>query len=469
LGTEAEKFIDFLAEAGQGFWQVLPVSPTGYGDSPYQSFSSYAGNPYFVDLDRLCAEGLLERHTYAGIDWGHDPERVDYGRLYFSRFRVLRIAAERFLNTENAEYRAFCTENAFWLDDYALFMALKDAHGGAAWENWEVPLKLREDAALHAARERYTADITFYKAVQFFFFCQWRDLKAYANTHGVELIGDLPIYAAPDSADVWANPHLFRLAPELCPLDVAGCPPDAFTPDGQLWGNPVYDWTAHEREGFAWWISRIRQQFIRFDVLRIDHFRGFAGYYAIPYGAETARDGLWREGPGMALFHTVRNALGDRRIIAEDLGFLDDTVRALLRESGYPGMKVLQFAFGGGDGAYLPHNYIPNCVAYTGTHDNTTALGWFENAPEEELRRAHAYLRVHEGESPARAMLAAVWGSVAELAVAPMQDILELDAQARMNTPGTLGGNWQWRIKPGHDLRETAAWLREITALYGRL
>jgi len=470
LGMEAIQFIDFLSGAGQHFWQVLPVSPTGYGDSPYQSFSSYAGNPYFIDLDALCEEGLLQKSDYCGLNWGDNPERVDFGLLYQTRFKVLQKAVSRFLGSDTAGYFAFCEKNAYWLDDYALFMALKDSHGGAPWRQWENPLRSREEVALRSARTEFAEAITFYKTLQFFFFHQWDYIKNYANDKGISIIGDLPIYVAPDSADVWSKPWLFELAPDLSPTSVAGCPPDGFCADGQLWGNPLYNWNEHSREGFSWWISRIRHQFDIYDVLRIDHFRGFDGYYAIPYGAENAKDGAWRQGPGMALFEAVKNALGDKHIIAEDLGYLSSSVRKLLRDSGYPGMKVLHFAFGGGsDNDYLPHNFIQNCVAYTGTHDNTTTAAWFQTASDAERSMARDYLQIHNGENPVKAMLSALWASVADLAIAPMQDILELGAQARMNTPSTLGGNWQWRLSPQSDLAESAVRLRHMTQLYGRL
>lgn len=469
LGAEAKKFIDFLAASGQRYWQVLPVSPTGYGDSPYQSFSSYAGNPYFIDLDILSEWGLLEKSEYCGINWGNDAERADYGLLYENRFKILHKATEQLLMLDDSEFIDFCSNYAFWLDDYALFMAIKDSHDGASWSEWESPLRFREESALNEAREKYSCDIDFYKAIQYLFFRQWKELRSFATEKGISIIGDVPIYVAPDSADVWAAPHLFMLDDNLMPIDVAGCPPDGFSADGQLWGNPLYNWDEIKKDGYSWWIDRINHQFELFDVLRTDHFRGLDEFYSIPFGSENAKLGVWRKGPGMELFVAIKNALGEKEIIAEDLGFLNDSVRKLLRDCGFPGMKVLQFAFDSReDSDYLPHNFVNNCVAYSGTHDNNTIVGWFNSAPEADVEKARDYLRIHESDNVAKAMLCALWGSVADLTIATMQDVLELDVRARMNTPSTLGGNWQWRMKPDTDLTEISSWLKHITELYGR-
>jgi len=469
LGAESKKFIDFLAKSGQSYWQVLPVSPTGYGDSPYQSFSSYAGNPYFIDLDTLNEWGLLERCEYYEINWGNDHEHTDFGLLYENRFKVLRKAAKRLLQAESPEFNDFCSTSAFWLDDYALFMALKESYGGVSWNEWESALRFREECAINEARQRLSSEIDFYKVVQFLFFRQWNAFKGYAAEKGISIIGDIPIYVAPDSADVWSNPCLFMLDENLMPIDVAGCPPDAYTATGQLWGNPLYNWDEIKKDGYSWWISRIKHQFDLYDVLRIDHFRGLDEFYTIPFGSQTAEYGTWRKGPGMDLFYAIKNALGEKQIIAEDLGFLNDSVRKLLRDSGFPGMKVLQFAFDRReDSDYLPHNFPRNCVAYTSTHDNNTIVGWFNSAPTGDVKKAFDYLRIHEDESVAKAILCSLWGSVADLAIAPMQDLLELDESARMNTPSTLGGNWQWRMNPSTDLSDISAWLKHITELYGR-
>ncbi len=469
LGAEARRFIDFLSDSGQSYWQILPVSPTGFGDSPYQSFSSFAGNPYFIDLDMLNESGLLNKSEYCNINWSVDQERVDYGLVFDNRFGVLRNAAARLLDKENGDYNKFCVEEAYWLDDYTLFMALKDSHGGSPCTTWEHELCFREKHALDEAKAKLCSEIELYKAMQFLFFSQWNSLKEYAADRNISIIGDMPIYVAPDSADVWAQPQLFQLDSDMNPIDVAGCPPDGFTEDGQLWGNPLYNWDENKNQDYSWWISRIKRQFEIYDFLRIDHFRGFDEYYAIPFGSENAKYGVWRKGPGMDLFNAVKNALGEKQIIAEDLGFLNASVRRLLSDSGFPGMKVLQFAFDGSeDSDYLPHNYSRNCVAYTGTHDNDTINGWFNTGSAEAVSKAREYLRIHSGEDEARAMLSVLWESVAFLTIAQMQDLLGLGSNGRMNTPSTLGNNWQWRMKPQTDLSEVSAWLKKITALYTR-
>ena len=466
LGASSRNFIDFLASAGQSFWQVLPVSPTGFGDSPYQSFSSYAGNPYFIDLDLLSGEGYLNPDEYRHINWGENSEQVDYGMLYSERFKVLEIAAGRLIEKSCIDFDRFCMENASWLEDYALFMALKDEKSGVAWASWEREYRFRDSAVIAAARTRLAEKLEFYKAVQFFFHKQWLDMKAYANSCGIEIIGDIPIYVSPDSADVWTYPEFFRLDEELQPLDVAGCPPDSFTADGQLWGNPLYNWEALKAHDYDWWVRRIDKQFHLFDLLRIDHFRGLDSFYAIPADAENARRGIWHKGPGMELF----KALGSRRIIAEDLGFLTASVRRLLADSEYPGMKVLQFAFDGTASDYLPHNIIQNCVAYTGTHDNSTLRGWLES-PENvsEVENAKKYLRIRDDDDAVESILTTLLSSVADLTIISMQDLLRLDDSARMNTPGENFGNWQWRMNPGVRLDSIAEWLKDAAMLYGRL
>ena len=470
MGQAAHDFVDFLALAGQKYWQILPICPTSYGDSPYQSFSTFAGNPYFIDLDLLAADGLLQPGEYKTIDWGGTPECVDYGRLYELRYPVLRKACVRLLAERPADYEDFCRENAFWLPDYALFMALKDAHQGAAWSGWEPELVRREPAALERARAAYARDIDFWQAVQYLFFRQWTALKAYANGKGVQIIGDLPIYVAADSVDVWSSPENFQLDGDLTPTEVAGCPPDAFSATGQLWGNPLYDWDAMKRDDYSWWIRRIRHLCRIYDMVRIDHFRGFAGYYAIPYGSRDACNGRWRSGPGMDLFRAIENALGRQNIIAEDLGFLTQDVNDLLNATGYPGMKVLAFAFDSADGGgYLPHDYKRACIAYTGTHDNEPVNGWFETVGPDTAARAVEYLRLTKGEGYHWGMLRGIWASVADLAIVQAQDILGLGHEARMNTPSTLGGNWCWRAKPGAFSLRLAQKLRRVTEVYCRL
>ncbi len=471
MGEEARKFVDFLSAGGQSCWQVLPLGPTGFGDSPYQAFSSFAGNPYLIDLDTLAGEGLLLPEEFRGLDWGSCPERVDYGRLYEARWPVLRRACARLLKQDRAEFAAFCQEQADWLEDYALFMALKDSRGGASWLEWPADLRLRRPEAMAAAREALAAETAFWKGTQYLFFDQWRRLKEYANQRGVAIIGDLPIYVALDSAGVWANPEQFQLDENGLPTEVAGCPPDGFSADGQLWGNPLFHWERMREDGYAWWLRRIAFQFQIYDTLRIDHFRGFDSYYAIPYGETTARNGRWRPGPGSGFFQAVNRALGKRDIIAEDLGFLTPSVRRLLEDSGYPGMKVLEFAFDSRDtgGGYLPHCYTPHCVAYAGTHDNDTIQGWMASAPEKDTALAKAYLRLNKREGYHWGMIRSVWASPAGLAVIQFQDLLGLGSEARINTPSTLGDNWRWRTLPGTYNRALARRLLRETEIYRRL
>ncbi len=469
MGKEARAFADFLAAGGQRYWQLLPLGPTGYGDSPYQSFSTFAGNPYLIDLDSLAEEGLLTEPEYAGEDWGEDPQRVDFGLLYRKRYPVLKKAVRRLLERKEPEYETFLAENAHWLPDYALFMALKDAGGGTPWWQWSEELRSREPHALARIGEELREETDFWRGVQYLFFRQWQKLKEYVNGRGIGLIGDLPIYVALDSADVWAGPELFQLDRELVPTEVAGCPPDAFAVDGQLWGNPLFDWERMEADGYAWWIGRIAHQLRLYDMLRIDHFRGFESYYAIPFGEETARNGRWRPGPGMKLFRAVEAALGQKDIIAEDLGYLTPEVRQMLAESGFPGMKVLQFAFDSREESdYLPHNYDKNCVVYVGTHDNDTALGWLDTVSPEDRRYAMDYLKLTGAEGYHWGLMRGAWASAARLAVVTAQDLLGLGSGARMNTPSTLGGNWQWRAMPGVFTEELAQRLRRETGIYRR-
>lgn len=469
MGQAARDFIRFLKEGGQRYWQVLPIGPTGYGDSPYQSFSSFAGNPYFIDLDDLAADGLLRPEEYQSLDWGQ-PRRVDYAMLLQTRLPVLRIAVRRLLKAPTEDYGQFLLDNASWLEDYALFMALKRAHGGAPWYHWPPEERLSHSGRLAAGRQ-LSEEADFWRGVQYLFFHQWSQLKRLANESGVSIIGDLPIYVAHDSADVWAHPQQFQLDKNLDPVEVAGCPPDAFSEDGQLWGNPLFDWDAMKRDGYIWWLKRISFQFRLFDVLRIDHFRGFDQYYAIPYGASTARQGRWRPGPGLDFFQAVQQALGATPIIAEDLGLLTPSVRQLLRDTGYPGMKVLQFAFDNAaqDSEYLPHRHERNCVVYTGTHDNETVLGWMSSAPAATVAYAKRYLRLNTREGYAWGMMRGAWSSVADLAIMQMQDLLSLGSQGRINTPSTLGENWQWRLLPGQANSRLADRLLQTTRLYGRI
>lgn len=468
LGREAYKFADFLKSAKQRYWQILPVSPTSYGDSPYQSFSIYAGNPYFIDLETLEADGLLKPGDYKDTDWGKKGT-IDYGCIYEKLYGILRKAYERYKKTGDTACEVFAEENP-WCADYALFMSLKFAHGGKAWYEWEMPLRMFEKSAVEKARKKYADDIGFHTFLQYEYAKQWRALKEYVNSLGIDIIGDIPIYVAYDSVEVWTEPELFLLDKDKKPIDVAGCPPDVFTAKGQLWGNPLYRWDVMEGQGFKWWKDRLRAACTTYDVVRIDHFRGFESYYTIPYGNEDAIIGEWRKGPGMKLFKAVKAELGKRRIIAEDLGFITKDVAKLLKASGYPGMKVLQFAFDpDGKSGYLPHNFgSSNYVCYTGTHDNETAAGWVKSSDRKTLRFCREYLNVKRNRDIPWAMIRAAWASIADTAIAPMQDILELGRDARMNIPSTLGGNWQWRMSGGELTDELAGRIAELTVTYDR-
>ncbi|MEA5049268.1 MAG: 4-alpha-glucanotransferase [Eubacteriales bacterium] len=473
FGKEAYDFVDRLVRAQQRYWQVLPLGPTGYGDSPYQSFSAFAGNPYFIDLDSLADEGLLDRGWIESLDWGDDPRRVDFGKIYETRFRVLRAAFERAKNTDSRMHslERFSADQGSWLADFALFMALKDEQGGIPWSVWPRELRFREEDALSSARERLHESILFHSFLQQIFFEQWYRLRAYANEKGIKILGDLPIYVPFDSADVWSAPWEFQLDKERRPSCVAGVPPDYFTADGQLWGNPIYNWEQMKQTGYAWWIRRMRASSALFDCLRIDHFRGLSSYWSVPADAETARDGVWIPGPGIEFVNTIKAELPDFEIVAEDLGYLTEEVRRLLAESGFPGMKVLQFAFDAREPSnYLPHTYDAHCVCYAGTHDNTTVAGWFSEAAAEDVAFATRYLGLNDQEGYVFGVLRGGMGSVAKLFVAQMQDYLQLDATCRMNTPGTLGGgNWRWRLYPGEFAEPLIARIAEMTRIYGRI
>lgn len=448
LGDSAYMFANFLRDCGVQVWQILPLSPTSYGDSPYQSFSVHAGNPYFIDFQRLEKKGYLAPPDYADINWGDDPRRVDYARVYNYCFHVLRTAYSRF-RKDDPGYLTFCEAQKAWLPEYALFMALKDAHEGKPWHQWEPELAQRDPKALGKAKETYSDQIDFYSVLQYWFYQQWGELKTYCNLNGISIVGDIPIYVAYDSVDVWANPELFLLDKERKPIDVAGCPPDVFSPTGQLWGNPVYNWSAHARTEYRWWVARLRHALNWFDALRLDHFRGFAAYYSVPARAKNARDGCWLPGPGLSLFSALQQALGDVPLLAEDLGFLDDTVRALLSDCGFPGMQVLQFDFDSrdcGGGAVCK----PNTVIYTGTHDNDTLLGWCTTAPRQDIRRACAAYGVRYPNQLPRQMMLSALRSPANTCILTVQDLLGLGSSARINTPSTVGAhNWSWRMRPG--------------------
>lgn len=470
MGKQAKKFVDFLDKAGQKYWQILPICPTSYGDSPYQSFSSFAGNPYFIDLEYLCKDKLLTKKECGSFDWGGSEKYIDYGIMYISRYKLLKKAYARFVKNIPDDYEQFCKTEAEWLDEYALFMALKDANDGVAWFEWDENLKKRKPEAIEAAKKEYADDIDFYKMLQYLFFKQWRQLKAYANSKNIEIIGDVPIYVAGDSADVWANPKQFYLDEDLNPIEVAGCPPDAFSADGQLWGNPLFRWDVMKKDGYTWWTKRISAMADLYDIIRIDHFRGFDSYYAIPAEDDTAKNGEWKEGPGMDLFKVLEKKLGKLPIIVEDLGFLTPSVIKLLKDSGFPGMKVVQFAFDSReDSDYLPHNYPKNCVVYTGTHDNDTVMGWMKTAPKSAVKFAKEYLNLTKEEGYNWGMMRAAWSSVADMAIVPMQDILGLGSEARINTPSTIGENWKWRATADQIDNSIAKKLRKCMKMYARL
>ena len=465
LGRAAYAFADFLAAAGQRYWQVLPAGPTGYGDSPYQSFSAFAGNPYFIDPDLLHEEGLLTAEEVESIREGVDY--IDYERLFYTRFDVLKKAYRRFQPQE--AYHTFCREQAHWLPDYALYTALKSHFGHRDWSEWDEDIRLREPSAVARYTTVLADDIAFVCFCQYTFHRQWQALKAYVNAHGIQLIGDIPLYVAADSADVWANRSLFQLNAQGYPTAVAGVPPDMFSATGQRWGNPLYDWDRMAEDGFTWWKQRIRAAGVLYDALRIDHFIGMARYYAIPADCETAIDGEWRQGPARLLTDAIDEAAGDMKILAEDLGILHPKVRTLLRQTGYPGMSVLLFGFDGNpQNPHLPHNFPQNRAVYGGTHDNDTIVGYCARAKRKEITYMLRYLGVKRRVDIPRGMLRAAYQSVADLAIFQMQDLLALDNSARMNTPSTVGENWKWRMPQGLSLDSLAAQLREMVALYNR-
>lgn len=472
LGKAAFDFVDWLADAGQSWWQILPVGPTSYGDSPYQSPSTFAGNPYFVDLDLLIADGLLTKREVTRIKWSQDLAKVDYAKLYQYRMKLLACACERGWDRDAAELEVFIGNNAHWIHDYALFMATKEHFDMVSWIEWpDQAIRLREPEALRTYGEQLAERIRVWIYAQFLFFKQWEALRSYAHSKGVGIIGDLPIYVALDSADVWANPSQFMLDEKNVPVEVAGVPPDAFTADGQLWGNPLYNYEAMRADGWGWWIRRIGGAAALYDVIRIDHFRGFDAYWAVPYGDTTAKGGHWVTGPGYDMVEPVLGWFPQLDFIAEDLGYPSPGVVELLRKSGLPGMKVLEFAFDTrdeGGSAYLPHNHTPNAVCYLGTHDNETLLQWKDSADPKDVALAERYLGLNQEEGFTWGFMRAGMASVCNLFVAQMQDLLELGAEARMNKPGTLGGNWCWRMVPGQATPQLAERINTMTHLYGR-
>lgn len=472
FGKEAYEFADFLDKAGQKYWQMLPLGPTSYGDSPYQSFSAFAGNPYFIDFDILNENGLLDKEDYENINFGSNPEDIDYGIIFDNKIPVLRKAYDNFKNREELQ-ESFCEfkKNEFWLEDYAMYMAIKNSFQLKSWQKWDDDIRLRDPKSLEKYKEDLKDDIEFWSFIQFEFYKQWTALKEYVNELGIEIIGDMPIYVAEDSADVWSNPDAFLLDKEtLEPIKVAGCPPDIFSETGQLWGNPIYDWNWMDENGYQWWIERIKHSLKLYDWIRIDHFKGFESYYSIPYGEDTAINGEWVKGPGMKIFDAIRNELGDVNIIAEDLGTLTEETIKLRDDNNFPGMKILTFAFDSdSENMFLPHNYNENFIAYTGTHDNDTVRGWIETTgTKEQVKNAIDYLNLTEEEGYNWGLIRGIWSSVANVSIAQMQDFLNLGNEARTNLPSTLGQNWKWRVKKGACTDELAQKIYDITERYGR-
>ena len=450
FGQSAYDFVDFLVRTKQRYWQILPLGTTSYGDCPYQSFSAFAGNTYFIDFDILIEEGLLNEADVKGADFGDDPRKVDYAKIFDARRPIMEKAVARFLKAEDlSDYESFVEENAAWLEVFAEYMAIKEHFDNLAWTEWpDEAIRRREAASLASYREKLADKLTYHRVTQYLFFKQWLRLKAYANEHHIEIVGDMPIYVAADSADVWAQPHFFKTDAVGKPTCVAGCPPDEFSETGQLWGNPIYDWEAMDKDGYAWWIERLRESFKIYDIVRIDHFRGFESYWEVPADSETSATGKWVKGPDYKLFAAVKEALGDLNIIAEDLGFMTDEVIELRERTGFPGMKILQFAFNPDDESIdSPHLAPNNSVMYTGTHDNNTVLGWYKDEIDDATRQYMAqYTNRKEYETVPHAMLRTIFASVSFMAIATMQDLLELDSAARMNYPSTIGGNWTWRM-----------------------
>jgi 4-alpha-glucanotransferase len=475
FGAEAYTWIDFLAASGQSYWQVLPLHPTSYGDSPYQSVSAFAGNPYFIDLNILCEENLLTKDECNAVDFGNNPNRVDYHALYQGRNLLLQKACKRFKKQSVKSFHqqdidSFRQTHESWLEPYALFMAIKESQHDKSWIEWDDELKHYDEQKLASTKHNLSNEIDYHIFVQYLFFTQWSCVKNYANSKGIKIIGDIPLYVALDSADTWSKSCLFQLDKNKVPIAVAGCPPDAFAATGQLWGNPLYDWEMSKNEGYSWWLSRLSMMFSLYDVLRIDHFRGLESYYAVPYGDATAENGTWQKGPGLHFIEAIKQSMPNADIIAEDLGYLTSEVRKLVSRSGYPSMKVLQFAFDSREESdYMPYKYHANSVVYTGTHDNDTTRGWFFSALPEDTALALRFFNLKDDTNGHLGFIRAALGSVSNLAVIPFQDYLNLGSEARINTPSTLGGNnWRWRMNPSSLSPELAQSIAELTRLYGR-
>ena len=476
FSKEAYKFVDFLKEAGQTYWQILPMGPTSYGDSPYQAFSTFAGNPYFIDLEDLIERGWIKKKDVDSINWGetdksNGSDYVDYATIYKNRFKVLRKAFDNSKIQENADFIKYVKKNSKWLVNYATYMAIKDAHDSVSYLEWEEDIRLRKKKALTEWTAKCSDEIVFYEFQQFMFFEQWMKLKKYANKKGIKIVGDIPIYVSLDSADTWANPKLFQLDEKGYPLRVAGCPPDCFSEDGQLWGNPLYDWAYHKETGFIWWIDRFKSCFELYDIVRVDHFRGFDAYYSIPYGDKNAKRGKWVKGPGYDLFKVVKEKLGDRPVIAEDLGFITESVHKLIKKCGYPGMKIMLYGFElDVSSEHAPHNYTKDCVVYTGTHDNDTITTWFNNyLTKEEKEYVRKYMNFKGNKEVSWHYIRTGMASVADTAIFPMQDYLCLGREAKINSPSTIGDNWKWRLIDGVLTPELAGRMKDMASTYHRI
>ena len=477
FSKEAYDFVDWLARAGQTWWQILPLGPTCYGpsdDSPYQSYSAFAGNPYMISLEALIEEGVLTREECDAVDFGGNPAKVDFDKLHANRLKLLHLAYERSNVSTDREFIDFCNANHWWLNDYALFMALKSFFGEAPFRSWPEDIRMHWGFALDYYNRELYFDVEFHKYLQFKFDRQWTRLKAYANAKHIQIVGDIPIYVSPDGADVWAHPELFQLDENNESSSIAGCPPDSFSADGQVWGNPLYRWDFHRATGYEWWVTRMWHSFKLYDVVRIDHFRGFDEYFSIPADKGHAKYGHWEKGPGMELFNTIRYRLGDVQVIAEDLGLMTEGVRQLVKDSGYPNMKVFQFAVDPADIAcsndYWPHNYNSNCVVYTGTHDNETVAGWFAGLDEASKKQVRAYLGNFDTADDRlyKTIINATMATVAKDCIIPIQDHLGLDNTCRMNQPGTVGFNWRWRLLPGQITGELAEEVLAVTMRMNR-
>lgn len=446
MGSEAYNFIDFLVKAGQTYWQILPIGPTGFGDSPYQSFSSFAGNPYLIDLDFLIKDNLLNKSEVENIKWYTFDSMVDYKKQYENRYKVLKYAYKRFIKNIPEDFNEFCEIQSYWLDDYSLFMAIKDTTN-KPWLEWEDEFKFKHHSTIEKFKTVNCNQIMFHKVVQYLFYTQWLALKEYANLNKIKIIGDLPIYVSTDSADMWSNPELFMVNDKYEITHVAGCPPDKIFKNGQIWGNPIYNWEKMKNDNYDWWTSRLAHVSDIYDVIRIDHFKGFESYYCIEANATSSKVGKWKKGPGIELFRKVEESLGKLNVIAEDLGFVTEESRKLVEESGFAGMKVLQFAFDSRkESNHLPHNYNKHCVVYTGTHDNDTILGWMKTAPMYDVAYAMEYFRLSEQEGYNWGFMKGAWASVADTSIVTVQDILNFGSSARMNKPSTVGQNWKWRV-----------------------